>query len=295
MRGLSSSTRNGGNQRRRQWLVHPATSPLAACSLRVYGASRNTHIGSGPFTMLQMDVTDDQSVQRAVDAILEREGRLDAVVNNAGIAIAGPLELTSMEEAKRQIDVNLVGAFLACRAVLPTMRRQGGGYIVNVGSIGGLIALPYQPLYSASKFALEGMTECLRLEVRPFGIRVVIVESGDTRTEITRNRRVAEATTNQQVYRSLAAALTCTADDEQHGPGPDGVARLLWRILNPRLRHTVGPATQRVEDADGCLRVARFYSRRPALARRIMRTGGERCHNAPSVKPLIYRRTLTWW
>ncbi len=190
--------------------------------------------------MLQMDVTDDQSVQRAVDAILEREGRLDAVVNNAGIAIAGPLELTSMEEAKRQIDVNLVGAFLACRAVLPTMRRQGGGYIVNVGSIGGLIALPYQPLYSASKFALEGMTECLRLEVRPFGIRVVIVESGDTRTEITRNRRVAEATTNQQVYRSLAAALTCTADDEQHGPGPDGVARLLWRILNPRLRHTVG-------------------------------------------------------
>src|SRR5260370_6138989 len=137
-----------------------------------------------------------------------------------------------MEEAKRQIDVHVVGAFLACRAVLPTMRRQGGGYIVNVGSMGGLIALPSQPLYSASKFALEGMTECLRLEVQPFGIRVVIVESGDTRTEITRNRRAAEATTNQQGYRSLAAALTCTADDEQHGPGPAAVARLLGRKLH---------------------------------------------------------------
>ncbi len=217
---------------------------LAARGIRVYGTSRTPSSG----TMLQMDVTDDQSVQRAVDAVLEREGRLDIVVNNAGIAIAGPLELTSIEEAKRQLDVNLFGAFRVCRAVLPIMRRQGSGYIVNVGSIGGLIALPYQPLYSASKFALEGITESLRLEVRPFGIRVVIIEPGDTKTEITQNRRLAEAATNQQVYRSLAAALKRTADDEQHGPGPDGVARLLWRIVNtpnPRLRYTVGPAIQR--------------------------------------------------
>jgi NAD(P)-dependent dehydrogenase (short-subunit alcohol dehydrogenase family) len=111
-----------------------------------------------------------------------------------------------------------------------------------------LIALPYQPLYSASKFALEGMTESLRLEVRHFGLRVVIIEPGDTRTEITQNRRVAEAATDQHVYRSLAAALERTAEDEQNGPGPDAVARLLWRIVNtpnPRLRHTVGPAIQR--------------------------------------------------
>jgi NAD(P)-dependent dehydrogenase (short-subunit alcohol dehydrogenase family) len=112
-----------------------------------------------------MDATDDESVQHAIDAILQREGRLDIVVNNAGIAIAGPLELTSIEEAKRQSDVNRYGAFRVCRAVLPRMRRQGGGYIVNVGSIGGLIAIPYQPLYRASKLALEGMTESLRLEV----------------------------------------------------------------------------------------------------------------------------------
>jgi NAD(P)-dependent dehydrogenase (short-subunit alcohol dehydrogenase family) len=87
--------------------------------------------------------------------------------------------------------VNIFGAFHVCRSVLPVMRRQGGGYIVNVGSIGGLIALPYQPLYSASKFALEGLTESLRLEVRPFGVRVVIIGPSDTKTEITRNRTLA--------------------------------------------------------------------------------------------------------
>ena len=139
---------------------------LAACGVRVYGTSRIASAGQDPFPMLQMDVTDDQSVQRAIEAIIHREGRLDIVVNNAGIAVAGPLELTSVEEAKRQIDVNLFGAFRVCRAVLPIMRNQGGGYIVNIGSIGGLIAIPFQPLYSASKFALEGMTESLRLEVR---------------------------------------------------------------------------------------------------------------------------------
>jgi NAD(P)-dependent dehydrogenase (short-subunit alcohol dehydrogenase family) len=221
---------------------------LATCGLSVYGTSRSAVTGAGSVTMQQMDVTDDQSVQHAVDAVLEREGRLDVVVNNAGIAVAGPLELTSIEEAKRQIDVNLFGVFRVCRAVLPMMRRQGGGYIVNIGSIGGLIALPYQPLYSASKFALEGMTESLRLEVRPFGIRVVIIEPGDTKTEITQNRSISEGTANQQVYSSFAAALKRTASDEQNGPGPDGVARLLWRIVNtsdPRLRYTVGPATQR--------------------------------------------------
>ena len=217
---------------------------LTACGVRVYGTSRHPSAD----TMLEMDVTDDASVQRGIDTILEREGRLDIVVNNAGIAIAGPLELTSVQEAKHQMDVNLFGAFRVCRAVLPIMRRQGRGYIVNIGSIGGLIAIPYQPMYSASKFALEGMTESLRLEVRAFGIRVVLIEPGDTRTEITANRRPAAATVDQQVYRSFAAALKRTSDDEQNGPGPEGVAHLLWRVVNstnPRLRYTVGPATQR--------------------------------------------------
>jgi short-subunit dehydrogenase len=194
-----------------------------------------------------MDVTDDQSVERAVATVLEREGQLDILVNNAGMGIAGPVENTSIEEAKRQLDVNFFGAFRVSRAVLPIMRSQRSGYIVNIGSIGGLIAIPYQSMYSASKFALEGLSESLRMEVRPFGIKVVIIEPGDHKTAITENRTAMSG--GADAYRkSFQAALARTAHDEQSGPGPEQVARLLYRIVNtrdPRLRYTIGPAQQR--------------------------------------------------
>jgi NAD(P)-dependent dehydrogenase (short-subunit alcohol dehydrogenase family) len=222
-------------------------SRLAENGFRVYGTSRNPPAGASTFTMLPMDVTDDVSVQRAVKTILERDGRLDVLVNNAGIAIAGPLESTSIDEAMRQLDVNLFGALRTCRAVLPAMRACGG-YIVNIGSIGGLIAIPYQALYSASKFALEGMSESLRLEARAFGIHVVIIEPGDTRTPITQNRTITADSQVRGEYPAFAAALNRMAADERNGPGPEGVARLLLRIVNtpvPRLRYTVGPPLQR--------------------------------------------------
>ena len=199
--------------------------------------------------MLQMDVTNDESVVRGIQNIIEKEGRIDVVVNNAGIAIAGPLELTSIEEAQRQLDVNLFGAFRLCRAALPVMRQQRSGHIVNIGSIGGLIAIPYQPFYSASKFALEGMAESLRLEVGPFGIRVVLIEPGDTRTAITQNREKVTAWSSTSAYRSFDAALKQTATDEQNGPGPEIVAQLVRRVVNtrnPRLRYTVGAPVQRL-------------------------------------------------
>ena len=126
--------------------------------------------------------------------------------------------------------------------------REHGGYVVNMGSIGGLIAIPYQPLYSASKFALEGMSESLRLEVAPFGVHVVIIEPGDTRTPITQNRTITADSMIRAKYPSFAAALNRTAADERNGPGPETVARLLLRIVNtrnPRLRYTVGPPVQR--------------------------------------------------
>ena len=162
---------------------------LAGRGYRVYGTSRRPGAGqAGSLAMLAADVTDDGSVEQAVATVLDREGRLDIVVNNAGMGIAGPVENTSIEQAKWQLEVNFFGAFRVCRAALPAMRKQGSGYIVNIGSIGGLIAIPYQAMYSASKFALEGMSEALRMEVRPFGVRVVIIEPGDHKTGITQNR-----------------------------------------------------------------------------------------------------------
>src|SRR5271156_4782727 len=223
---------------------------LAGRGYRVYGTSRRASTGhAGSVVMLTADVTDDRSVEQAVAAVLEREGRLDIVVNNAGMGIAGPVENTSIEQATRQFEVNFFGAFRVCRAVLPAMRSQRSGYIVNIGSIGGLVAIPYQAMYSASKFALEGLSESLRMEVRPFGIRVVIIEPGDHKTALTENRRVTVVAGTTDPYGpSFEAALARTAHDEQSGPGPEQIARLLYRIVNqrnPRLRYTIGPASQR--------------------------------------------------
>ena len=223
---------------------------LAGRGFRVYGTSRRAAAGSpGDVTMLTADVTDDRSVEQAIATVLDREGRLDIVVNNAGMGIAGPVESTSIEQAKGQFEVNFFGAFRVCRAVLPAMRRQRSGYIINIGSIGGLLAIPYQSMYSASKFALEGLSEALRMEVRPFGIRVVIIEPGDHKTALTENRQFTEISIATDAYSpSFEAALLKTAHDEQSGPGPEQIARLLYRIVNqrhPRLRYTIGPIPQR--------------------------------------------------
>jgi NAD(P)-dependent dehydrogenase (short-subunit alcohol dehydrogenase family) len=217
---------------------------LGERGFRVYGISRRPAPSTPVVTSLIADVTDGRSVERAIAAVVAREGRLDIVVNNAGMGIAGAVEDTSIEDARRQLDVNLLGAFRVCRAALPIMRDRQSGYIVNIGSIGGIIALPYQGLYSASKFALEGLSEALRMEVRPFGIRVVLIEPGDHKTDFTQNREIIQNTYGK----SCEAALARAARDEQNGPGPEQIARLLYRIVNqsnPRLRYTTGPAFQR--------------------------------------------------
>jgi NAD(P)-dependent dehydrogenase (short-subunit alcohol dehydrogenase family) len=240
----------------RVMLVTGASSGIGLCcaaflterGYRVYGASRSATTAPGA-TPLALDVTNDASVAQAIETILAREGRLDALVNNAGFGIAGAIEDTSIEEAVAQFEVNFFGVFRMCRAALPVMRRQGSGYIVNIGSIGGLIAIPYQGLYSASKFAVEGLSEALRLEAGPFGVHVVLIEPGDHRTPFTQNRRSAEASGRDSAYRErFEHAVGRMAADEQGGPNPDATARLLHSILNnprPRLRYTTGPGAQR--------------------------------------------------
>jgi NAD(P)-dependent dehydrogenase (short-subunit alcohol dehydrogenase family) len=219
---------------------------LAAHGFRVYGAARRgVSTNTGNVTMLTTDVTQDSSVEQTIATVLEREGRLDVVVNNAGMGIAGPLENTTVEQAKAQFEVNFFGAFRVCRAVLPAMRGQGQGYIVNIGSIGGILAIPYQSMYSASKFALEGMSEALRMEVRGLGIRVVLIEPGDHKTELTQRRTVTEV--GEAYSRGFASALKKTTHDEQNGAGPEKIARLVYRVVqqgNPRHRYAIGPAPQ---------------------------------------------------
>jgi NAD(P)-dependent dehydrogenase (short-subunit alcohol dehydrogenase family) len=221
---------------------------LAARGYRVYGASRRAEAGN-LVVPIAMDVRDEASVHDAVDLVIAREGRIDILVNNAGIAIAGAVEDTSIEESHEQFEVNFFGVLRLCRAVLPAMRQQQSGYVVNVGSIGGQVAIPYQGLYSASKFALEGLTESLRLEMRPFGIHVVLIEPGDHRSGLTGNRRRTAGSRNSPAHRErFHRAVERMEEDERNGPKPEAVAHLLQRIVanpRPRLRYTTGPIPER--------------------------------------------------
>jgi NAD(P)-dependent dehydrogenase (short-subunit alcohol dehydrogenase family) len=243
-------------EQKRVVLVTGASSGIGRCcaeflaqqGYRVYGASRRP--ASSPLIeSISMDVGNDASVRHAVAGLLERERRIDIVVNNAGIAIAGAVEDTSIDEAREQFEVNFFGVLRVCRAVLPRMRQQRAGYVVNVGSIAGLIAVPYQGLYSASKFALEGFSESLRLELRRFGIHVVLIEPGDHPTGLTDNRRKTADSETSAAYRDrFNRAIDRMAADERGGPDPQAIARLLHRIVRhprPRLRYTVGPARER--------------------------------------------------
>jgi short-subunit dehydrogenase len=237
-------------------LITGASSGIGACcaaylagrGYRVYGGARGAVTAAG-VEALSLDVTSDSSVAEAVGILFNREGRLDVLVNNAGFGIGGAIEDTSVEEAQEQFDVNFFGVHRMCRAALPIMREQKSGYIVNIGSIGGLIGIPFQGFYSATKFALEGFSEALRLEVRPFGIYVVLIEPGDHRTAFTQRRRWAKGAREGSAYADPAQqAVARMAADEQAGPGPEGIARLLHNVTNnpnPRLRYTAGPAAQR--------------------------------------------------
>jgi NAD(P)-dependent dehydrogenase (short-subunit alcohol dehydrogenase family) len=229
---------------------------LAQKGYRVFGTSRRAPFPpdvaeAGQVTMFQMDVNEDDSVRRGVDFILQEAGHLDVAVNNAGIHIAGAVEDTSVEEAKKQFETNFFGALRVCRAVLPSMRERQSGYIVNVSSIGGLVGLPYQGFYSATKFAVEGMTEALRMEVRPFGIKVLLIEPGDIRTEHVWHRTAASQ--DHSVYRDYLDRVMDTVDiQESNGASPLKVAQTLERAINhpsPRLRYRVGAFDQRLAGA----------------------------------------------
>lgn len=138
---------------------------------------------------LSGDVSREEDARRAVEAVLEREGRIDILINNAGFGISGAVEFTKPEEARRQMEVNFFGMVNMCYAALPAMRKAGGGRIVNLSSVAAPVAIPFQAYYSASKAAINAYTQALANEVRPYGISVCAVMPGDIRTGFTTARR----------------------------------------------------------------------------------------------------------
>lgn len=208
----------------------------------VYGTSRRPSSEEmGGIRMLPLDILDTASAEASVQAVLAREGRLDVLVNNAGSGIAGPLSDTETEELLWQLDVNVLGMHRMVCAAMPALMESRGS-IVNISSVAGFVPIPFQSGYSASKFAVESLSECLRTELRPFGVRVSLVEPGDTRTGFTKNRVVTKNVSGR--YRArFEKSLSRMERDEQNGAPPEKVARAVLRAArqkNPPVRITVG-------------------------------------------------------
>ncbi|MEI6847732.1 MAG: SDR family oxidoreductase [Chlorobiaceae bacterium] len=215
----------------------------------VYGTSRKTDVDTKFYKMIQMDVNDDASIADGIRHIIAHEGRLDVVVNNAGIGIAGAVEDTDTDEIKSQFETNFFGVFRVCHEVLPVMRKQQSGYIVNIASIAGSIGIPFQGAYSASKAAVQCLTEVLRMEVKPFGIHVVVIDPGDFKTELTDNRiKTRDSQINPEYSQRFIKALQAMEKDELNGCEPVKFAKLIDKIINhssPSLRYTTGPLLER--------------------------------------------------
>lgn len=214
----------------------------------VFGTSR--YPGSYPapenFTMLQMDVTDETTIANAIAKIIETEGHLDVLINNAGYGIAGTIEDTSIDKVQEQFDTLFFGTVRVINKVLPIMKNQNSGMIINISSIGGLIGLPYQAYYSAAKFALEGFTEALYKELYSSNIHTVLIEPGDFKTGFTAKRQIVNKSKKSEKFNK---AISVIENDEQNGENPIKIAKLIHKILNtnnPRLRYVIGAFDQKL-------------------------------------------------
>lgn len=220
---------------------------LAAAGFRVFGGSRTAAASRGTAVAhVALDVRDDASVRDCVAHVLRAAGRIDVLVNNAGYLCAGAVEEVAVAEAQAQFETNYFGAARMTAAVLPGMRERRTGHIITISSLTGLAAVPFWGHYSASKFAVEGLMEALRHEVRPFGIRVALVEPGSIKTPLyTRPQPAGIDAYAGPRGRVLAAA----ADLERKAPGPQVVARTVVSIASdphPALRNKVTKQTRQV-------------------------------------------------
>lgn len=217
---------------------------LAAAGYKVYGTSRRgAQKGQRSFEMLSLDVTSDESVAAAVNELMRLEGRIDLLVNNAGFGVApAGAEESSMEQARAIFETNFFGLIRMTRAVVPHMRKQGGGRIINIGSVLGFIPMPYGALYSATKHAVEGYSESLDHELRTLGIRVSVVEPAYTKTDFDANMLQPDAVLDD--YREARAALnTLLPKVMAKGDEPSVVAEVVLeaaRSGHPKIRYPAG-------------------------------------------------------
>lgn len=223
---------------------------LATAGYKVYGTSRRgAQAGNRPFEMLALDVTSDESVAAAVSEVIRRDGRIDLLVNNAGFGVApAGAEESSIEQARSIFETNFFGLIRMTRAVLPQMRRQGSGRIINIGSVLGFLPMPYGALYAATKHAVEGYSESLDHELRTRGIRVSIIEPAYTKTPFDAN--FIEPDVKLDEYREARAGVSRRVNEVMAtAESPDVVAETVLKAANaahPKIRYAAGKLANRL-------------------------------------------------
>lgn len=223
---------------------------LSEKGYRVYGTSRNPSSVSNPpdFPLLEMNVTNKESIELAVALVIEKEGRIDVLVNNAGIGITGPVEETPNSEIHQAFDTNFYGPINVIKAVLPAMRKQGNGKIINITSIAGYMGLPYRGIYSATKAALEITTEALRMEIKQFGIQMTNVAPGDFATNIAAGRYHAPVLDSSPYKDAYGKTLKMMNAHVDAGQDPLKMAKVVHSVIetaHPRIHYKVGASLQK--------------------------------------------------
>ena len=217
---------------------------LSAKGFRVYGTGRNPKNNeNNGYSLLPLDVTKPETISLAINLILEKEGRLDVLVNNAGMGITGPMEDTPTTEMRKVFETNFFGAIDVMKAVLPQMRKQQSGTIINVTSIAGYMGLPYRGVYSATKGALDLVSESIRMEVKAFGIQIATIAPGDVATNIAAGRYHTPVFDNSAYKEKYQLNLDLMDSHVDSGMNPIKMAEKIYYIINlkqPKVHYRVG-------------------------------------------------------
>ncbi len=222
---------------------------LVTKNYKVYGTSRSpSNIKDSKFPLLKMDVTDRDSIKTAILELLEKEGKINILINNAGIGITGPIEETPDSEIKKAFNTNYFGPLNVIKAVLPQMRNLNNGLIINITSIAGYMGLPYRGIYSATKGALELTTEAFRMELKDFNIKMTNVAPGDFATNIASGRYHAPVLEDSPYKKAYKNTLAIMNEHVDHGKDPLLMAQFIYKIIqlkNPRGHYKVGEPIQK--------------------------------------------------
>ena len=223
---------------------------LKAKGFKVYGSTRNKkkYPNFSDFDLLEFDVRDPEAINAAVSEIISAEGKIDVLINNAGVGITGPVEETPHKEILRAFDTNLHGPIHVMKSVLPHMRSQKSGLIINITSIAGYMGLPYRGIYSSCKGALSLVTEALRMETRNFGVHITNLAPGDFATNIAAGRYHSPVVETSPYKEGYGSTLKMINDHVDQGGDPDQVAKIVLRIIEtkkPRGHYKVGSPMQK--------------------------------------------------